>query len=146
MCVLAENDRALRAEYEAAHAEKMADYKSLQEERAEARRQKHLAFARNTAWQMVGFAEQAIQYREDTDGAKVTKALNRSTMPRCAQRMPWVSTVLGRPQYCMTHKPSDSLIHCLQIGQVRVCASRCTRSILGSTATCQHTSIVQYLQ
>lgn len=84
--MIAENGRALRAEYEAAHAEKMADYQSLQEERAEARRQRHLTFARNTAWQMVGFAEQAIQYREDTDGAKVTKALNRS-MPCCAQQM-----------------------------------------------------------
>lgn len=70
-------DRELRAEYEAAHAEKMADYKSSQEERAEARHQKHLAFANNTAWQMVGFAEQTIQYREDTDGAKVTKAMHR---------------------------------------------------------------------
>ena len=58
----------------------MADYKSLQEERAEARHQKHLAFANNTAWQMVGFAEQAIQYREDTDGAKVTKAMHRSVL------------------------------------------------------------------
>lgn len=58
----------------------MADYKSLQEERAEAHRQKHLAFANNTAWQMVGYAEQAIQYREDTDGAKVPKPLHRSLL------------------------------------------------------------------
>ena len=55
----------------------MAAYKSLQQERAEARHQKHLAFASNTAWQMVGFAEQAINYREDADGAKVPKALYR---------------------------------------------------------------------
>lgn len=58
----------------------MAVYKSLQEERAEARHQKHLAFANNTAWQMVGFAEQAIQYRDDTDGAKVPKPLYRSLL------------------------------------------------------------------
>ena len=56
----------------------MAAYKSLQQERAEARYQKHLAFATDTAWQMVGFAEQAIKYREDADGAKVPKALYRS--------------------------------------------------------------------
>ena len=70
-------DRELRAEYEAANAEQMAAYKSLQQERAEARHQKHLAFASDTAWQIVGFAERAIQYREDADGAKVPKALYR---------------------------------------------------------------------
>lgn len=142
--LLSSNDRALRAEYEAAHAEKMADYQSLQEERAEARRQRHLAFARNTAWQMVGFAEQAIQYREDTDGAKVTKALNRSAMPCCASLLG--DTCVWRSKYCMRHIPSDVEMHCLQIGQVHVCASLRTRSILGSIATCQHTGIVQYLQ
>lgn len=66
----------------------MAAYKSLLQERAEARHQKHLAFSSSTAWQMVGFAEQAIQYREDTDGAKVPKALYRSlTAPPCTVSM-----------------------------------------------------------
>lgn len=55
----------------------MAAYKSLQEERAEARHQKHLVFADETAWLMVGFAERAIKYRQDTDGAKVPKAQHR---------------------------------------------------------------------
>ena len=69
--------RELRAVYEAAHSEQMAAYRSLQQERADARHQKHMAFACNTAWQMVAFAEQAIKYREESDGAKVPKALYR---------------------------------------------------------------------
>ena len=69
--------RELRTEYEAAHTEQMVAYKSLQQERADARHQKHLAFACDTAWQMVGFAEHAIKYREEADGAKVPKALYR---------------------------------------------------------------------
>ncbi|KAA6421790.1 MAG: central pair complex 1, partial [Trebouxia sp. A1-2] len=67
----------LRAVYEAAHREQMEAYRSLQQERADARHQKHMAFACDTAWQMVGFAEQAIKYREESDGAKVPKALYR---------------------------------------------------------------------
>lgn len=63
--------------YEAAHREQMEAYRSLQQERADARHQKHMAFACDTAWQMVGFAEQAIKYREESDGAKVPKALYR---------------------------------------------------------------------
>lgn len=55
----------------------MAAYKSLQEERAEAQHQKHLVFATETAWLMVGFAERAVKYRQDTDGAKVPKAQYR---------------------------------------------------------------------
>lgn len=69
--------REMRAEYEAAHSEQMAAYRSLQQERAEAGHQKHMAFAADTAWQMVGFAEQAIRYREEADGAKVPRALYR---------------------------------------------------------------------
>ncbi len=69
--------REMRADYEASHSEQMLAYKSLQQERADARHQKHLAFASHTAWQMVGFAEQAIKYREEADGAKVPKTLYR---------------------------------------------------------------------
>ena len=68
----------MKEQYEAAHQEEMAAYKTLQQERADARHQKHMAFAQDTAWQMVGFAELAIKYREDADGAKVPKALYRS--------------------------------------------------------------------
>ena len=73
--------RELRAEYEAEHAQQMAAYKSLQEERAEAQHQKHLVFANETAWLMVGFAERAIKYRQDADGAKVPKAQYRLSKP-----------------------------------------------------------------
>ncbi|KAL0048541.1 hypothetical protein WJX82_005372 [Trebouxia sp. C0006] len=73
----AERHRELRAVYEVAHSEQMAAYRSLQQERADARHQKHMAFACDTAWQMVGFAEQAIKYREESDGAKVPKSLYR---------------------------------------------------------------------
>ena len=100
--------RELRAEYEAEHAQQMAAYKSLQEERAEAQHQKHLVFANETAWLMAGFAERAIKYRQDTDGAKVPKAQYRcqaacqllfcvpaSTFPCCICLLPCLCNISG---------------------------------------------------
>lgn len=77
----------------------MAAYKSLQEERAAAQHQKHLVFADETAWLMVGFAERAIKYRQETDGAKVPKAQHRWAKP---------------PYRCCSHKMSPSFVcfHC----------------------------------
>lgn len=82
---------------------------------------------------MVGFAEQAIQYRDDTDGAKVPKPLYRSLLHShngitCSAHALYV-TCMEAESYCLRRIYTRTLINQKQKGYVCMDAALLISSI-----------------
>ncbi|KAK9824418.1 hypothetical protein WJX72_010134 [[Myrmecia] bisecta] len=94
----AEMHRRLKGEHDAATADEMARWREAQHAQRLAKAQRHQELAAEVAWQMVGVAEKAAEYREQADLGKV---------PRPVWRQWATMFVAGAPELTLQRPASD---------------------------------------